>query len=429
MIKYKSKKYRSVVCTLLFLFLAMGAAADLQAQDYDLLLKGGHVIDPKNDIDSPMDVAIKDGIIARVAAGISERDAEQVVDVSGLYVTPGLIDLHSHNYYGTEPNRSYSNGFNAIPPDGFTFRSGVTTVVDVGGAGWRNFRHFKEQVIDRSQTRVLAFVNIVGEGMSGIHESNINDMDPRMTARAASRHSEIVGVKIAHFTGPEWRTTIQRAVEAGTLADVPVMVDFGGGRPSIEELFMELLRPGDIFTHVYHPGPHKEPVVDEDGRVKPFVFEAEKKGIVFDVGHGGGSFLFAHAIPSVEQGLLPTTISTDIHVGSMNAGMKDMANVMSKFINMGMSLQDVVLRSTWNPAMAIKTPELGHLSEGAEADIAVFRLQDGDFGFVDSREFKMQGSQKLETELTVRAGRIVWDLNGLSSPVWNSRTGLTRTGR
>lgn len=407
-----------IVSSLIFLIYVFSPHV-LQAQTYDLLLRGGHVIDPKNNIDRPMDVAIKDGTIARIRGNISASMAAKVIEVEGLYVTPGLIDLHSHNYYGTEPNRAYSNGFNALPPDGFTFRSGVTTTVDVGGAGWRNFYHFKTQVIDRSQTRVLAFINIVGDGMSGLPEQNLDDMNPRMTALAADRYSEIVGVKIAHYSGDEWRTTIERTVEAGKRADIPVMVDFGGGRPSIEELFMELLRPGDIFTHVYHPGPHKEPVVNDENTVKPFMFDALEKGIIFDVGHGGGSFLFAHAIPSVEQGLLPHTISTDIHAGSMNAGMKNMTNVMSKFINIGMSLEEVIAASTWKPAQVIKREDLGHLSEGAEADIVVLKLRDGEFGFVDARGNKMNGTQKLQAEMTLRAGDIVWDLNGLSAPFWN----------
>lgn len=404
------------VAALLFLSLLM--AGPVSAQSYDLLLKGGHLIDPKNGIDAPMDLAVRDGKVARVASSIPASSARRTVDVSGLYVTPGIIDLHAHHYYGTEPHRAYSNGFSSIPPDGFTFRAGVTTAVDVGGAGWRNFQHFKDQVIDRSRTRVLAFINIVGDGMSGLPEQNVEDMDPRMTALTARRHSEIVGVKIAHFSGDEWRTTIRRLVEAGEMADIPVMVDFGGGRPPIEELFLELLRPGDIFTHTYHPGPNKEPIVDEQGRVKPFVFEAEERGILFDVGHGAGSFVFSQAVPAIEQGLLPYTISTDIHVSSMNGGMKDQANVMSKFLNMGLTLQQVIERSTWNPALAIKRPDLGHLSEGAEADVAVFSIRTGEFGFVDVRGMRLDGDRKLEAELTLRAGQIVWDLNGLSAPHW-----------
>jgi dihydroorotase len=395
----------------------------LQAQAYDLLLKGGHVIDPRNGIDRPMDIAVSGRVIARVAADIPAADARRVVDATGLHVAPGFIDLHGHHYHGTVPNRAYSNSFSALPPDGFTFRSGVTTAVDVGGAGWRNFQHFKEQVIDRSRTRVLAFINIVGDGMSGLPEQNVEDMDPWMTSRVARAHPEIVGVKIAHFSGPQWRTTIERTVEAGRLAEVPVMIDFGGGRPSIQELFFELLRPGDIFTHAYHGGPQKEPIVGTDGRVKPFAFRAAERGILFDVGHGGGSFVFSQAIPAIEQGLLPYTISTDIHTGSMNAGMKDMANVMSKFLNMGMTVQDVILRSTWNPAQAIRRDDLGHLSEGAEADITVFRVHNGDFGFVDVSGWRLNGTQKLEAELTVRAGQIVWDLNGISHPEWDSFRG------
>jgi dihydroorotase len=393
--------------------------APIYGQAYDLLLKGGHVIDPRNGRDGPMDVAVSGRVIARVAQDIPASEARRVLDVTGMFVTPGVIDIHAHHYHGTVPHRYLSDSFTALAPDGFTFRSGVTTAVDVGGAGWRNFQHFKDQVIDRSRTRILAFINIVGDGMSGLPEQNVADMDPRMTALAALAHPEIVGVKIAHFDGPEWRTTIERTVEAGRLAEIPVMVDFGGGRPSIEELFLKLLRPGDIFTHVYHPGPHKEPVVGTDGRVKPFVFEAAARGILFDVGHGGGSFVFSQAIPAVEQGLPPHTISTDIHTGSMNAAMKDMANVMSKFLNLGLTLQEVILRSTWNPAVAIRREDLGHLSEGAEADIAVFALRSGDFGFVDVSGSRLDGSRKLEAELTVRAGQIVWDLNGIGSRPWD----------
>lgn len=393
-----------------------------QAQEFDLLLRGGHVIDPANGIDAVMDVAVKDGKIARVARSISPRTSNRVIDISGLYLSPGFIDLHGHHFYGTVPNRYLSNSFTAIPPDGFTFRAGVTTAVDAGGAGWRNFHLFKEQVIDRSRTRILSFINIVGDGMSGDAEQNLNDMDPKMTALVANRYPEIVGVKIAHYAGSDWRMTIERTVEAGRLADIPVMIDFGRGRPPIEELFMQLLRPGDLFTHAYHPGPHKESIVDENGRVKPFVFAAQEKGIIFDVGHGGGSFVFSQAVPAIEQGFLPNTISTDIHIGSMNAGMKDMANVMSKFLNMGMTIQEVIERATWNPALAIKSPQLGNLSEGSEADIAVFAIREGNFGFVDSRGSKLNGRLKIETELTIRAGRIVWDLNGRSSPEWNARS-------
>jgi dihydroorotase len=160
--------------------------------------------------------------------------------------------------------------------------------------------------------------------------------------------------------------------------------------------------------------------VDENGKVKPFVFDAQKRGIIFDVGHGGGAFSWRQAVPSMQQGFRPNVISTDLHSESMNGGMKDLSNVMSKFLNLGMSLQDVILRTTWNPATVIKRPELGNLSVGSEADIAVFSVRKGDFGFVDIRRTKIKGTQKLETEMTIRAGKIVWDLNGISMPLWDT---------
>jgi len=390
------------------------------AQQYDMLLKGGHVIDPKNSIDRVMDVAIAEGKIARVAENINPSTAEKVVEVEGFYVVPGLIDMHSHNFHGTEPDAYLSNSFTALPPDGFTFRVGVTTIVDVGGAGWQNFRTFKEQTIDRSKTRVLSFLNIVGSGMKGgPYEQNLNDMDAKMTGMVAQRHPEIVGIKVAHYAGPEW-DPVQRAVEAGEMAGIPVMVDFGGHIPplSLERLLMEELRPGDIFTHTFGHVPGRIPVVSERGKVRPYVWEAQKRGIIFDVGHGGGSFLFRQAIPALKEGFKPNTISTDLHTGSMNAGMKSQINVMSKFINMDMSLAEVIEASTWSPAKVIQREDLGHLSEGAVADVAVINLKEGEFGYVDSGGYRMDGTQKLECELTLREGNVVWDLNGLSRPYW-----------
>lgn len=411
---------------LLYLFLTFlwASATICPAQDIDMLLKGGHVIDPANNIDAVMDVAITDGKILEVNANINSNRAKTVVDAKGLYVTPGLIDIHGHHFWGTEPDAYLKNSFSALPPDGFTFRSGVTTVVDAGSPGWRNFRIFKEQTIDRSQTRVLAFINIVGAGMSGgAIEQNLGDMDAKLTAMVAQQYKQyIVGVKLAHYYGPEWIPT-ERAVEAGKIADIPIMVDFGGYNPplSIETLFMEKLRPGDIFTHCYAHVDRRIPVVDEKGKLRPFTLEAQKRGIIFDVGHGGGSFLFEQAIPAIEQGLKPNSISTDLHTGSMNAGMKDMINVMSKFLNMGLSLQEVIERSTKNPAEIIKRPELGNLSVGSEADVAVLNLLNGEFGFVDVRGWKMEGTQKLQCEMTIRAGRVVYDLNGLSRPLWKKQ--------
>ena len=395
-----------------------------QGQTIDLLLKGGHVIDPKNNIDGVMDVAISEGKISRVAQEISATNAKRVVDVEGFYVTPGLIDMHVHVFAGNDPDSYIANGHTSVSPDGFTFRAGVTTVVDAGSSGWRNFRMLKSQTIDRAQTRVLALLNIVGTGMFGrFEEQDVTDMNPVMAANMISKlYPEIlVGIKAAHYWGDF--TQVDRAVEAGKLANVPVMVDFGEHDPpnSIELLFMEHLRPGDIFTHTFSYGPkQRETIVDEDGRVKPFVFAAQKRGLIFDVGHGGGAFSWRQAVPAMRQGFKPDVISTDLHTQSMNGGMKDLANVMSKFINMGMSVQDAVLRTTVNPARVISRPDLGHLSPGSEADVAVFNLRRGDFGFLDVRGTKLKGNQKLEAEITIRAGKIVWDLNGTAAPVWEA---------
>lgn len=395
-----------------------------QSQDIDILLKGGHVIDPKNQVDGLMDVAISDGKILEVAQNIPEIRAGKVILLKGYYVTPGLIDMHVHVFNGHERGSYIANGPTSVPPDGFTFRSGVTTVVDAGSSGWKNFRQFKEQTIDISQTRVLALLNIVGVGMLGrFEEQNLDDMNPVMTSHMINKlYPEIlVGIKSAHYWGNF--TQVDRAVEAGELAQVPVMVDFGEHDPpnSIESLFMEHLRPGDIFTHTYSYGPtQRETVVDENGLVKPFVFEAQERGIVFDVGHGGGAFSWRQAVPAVKQGFIANVISTDLHIQSMNAGMKDLSNVMSKFMAMDLSLQDVVLRTTWNPAMVINRRDLGNLDKGAEADVSVFIIREGDFGFVDVRRRTIRGTKKLEAEMTIRAGKIVWDLNGISmSPYEN----------
>jgi dihydroorotase len=249
-------------------------------------------------------------------------------------------------------------------------------------------------------------------------------MNPVMNANMITRlyPDILVGIKSAHYWGDF--TSVDKAVESGKLANVPIIVDFGEHTPanSIESLFMKHFRPGDIFTHTFSEiRGGRESVVDEKSRkVKPFIFAAQKRGIVFDVGHGAGAFNFNQAIPALKQGFLPNTISTDLYSLSMNAALKDMSNLMSKFLAMGMSLQDVILRSTWNPANVIKRPDLGHLSAGAEADVAVFSLKTGKFGYQDVRRARIQGDKRLVAELTLRAGNIVWDLNGITVPVWVS---------
>jgi dihydroorotase len=388
------------------------------AQEYDLLLKGGHVIDPRSKLSALRDVAIKDGKIASVASGIEASRAFKSVDVSGLYVTPGLIDIHAHVYRPTV-GRTFGADSNAVYPDGFSFRTGVTTFVDPGGSGWRNFEDMKERIIDRSKTRVLAMINIVGRGSAGgRYEQDLGDMEVKPTAEMALKYKGlIVGVKSAHYAGPEWDPFV-RASEVGKIANIPVMVDFGTSRDrTIKELFEKHFRPGDIYTHCYAGGGRGEMI---KGKINPAIFAAQKKGIIFDIGHGGGSFVFRTAVQAFKEGFYPDSISTDLHVGSMNAGMKDMLNVMNKFLALGMSLDDIIIRATWNPAREIKHEELGNLSVGAIADVAVLRMEKGKFGFVDQHGARMAGTQRLAAEMTLKDGKIVYDLNGLARPEWST---------
>jgi dihydroorotase len=400
-------------------FLLLIAVVALAQPQYDLLIKGGRVIDAKNHISAVRDVAVRDHKIAEVAPKIPPSKAFKTIDATGLYVTPGLVDIHMHVYAGTGQRGAYSGDL-SLYPDGFTFRNGVTTAADAGSSGWRNFPDFKDRVIDRSKTRVLAFLNIVGHGMGGGNvEQNVDDMDPQATAQQAQRYpGVVVGIKTAHFAGPEW-VAVDRAVEAGKIASVPVMVDFGTFRPErpYQDLVLQHLRPGDISTHMYLGA---VPLLDDSGRLLPYLAEARKRGVIFDVGHGAGSFLFRQAVPAVRQGFPPDSISTDLHVSGMNGSLKDILNVMSKFLNMGETMDQVIAQSTWNPAREIKMENLGNLSVGAPADIAVLRLKSGRFGFVDINGARMKGTQKLECELTVRDGLVVYDLNGISRDEWKT---------
>ena len=256
---------------------------------YELLLRGGHVIDPRNAINAPRDVAIVKGKVAAVAPGIRPADASKTIDVAGLYVVPGLVDIHTHVYAGTGEKDSYA-GDNSVYPDGFTLRAGVTTIADAGSSGWRNFEDFKQRIVDRSQTRVLAFLNIVGHGMrGGAFEQDLDDMAVQPTVEMARRHRGlIVGVKTAHYAGPEW-TPVEAGGRSGSLADVPVMVDFGARRAErpVAELLTQKLRPGDIYTHVFS-GLRGEQ--DPSGRLNAALWDGRKRGVLFDVGHGAGSF-------------------------------------------------------------------------------------------------------------------------------------------
>jgi len=385
-----------------------------QAQDYDLLLKGGRLIDAKNKIDAKMDVAVKDGKISRVAADIPASAAKKVLDVSGLIVAPGLINIHTHVFAGSNPG--FSDGQSSQLPDAFAIRSGITTVVDAGTTGWRTFPEFKAKVIDPSITRVLAWINIFETGFSSGSgfEPDMGTVSVQKTVEAIQKYKEyIVGTRIGHYKGKSW-LPFERASEAAKIANTPLFVECHMPQYTLQEQ-LDHMRPGDIITHSFENVTERMTVVDEQGKVRPFVLDAQKRGVLFDVGHGGAGFWFNQAIPAFNQGLWPNSFGTDEHRTSMNSGMKNMLNVMSKYLNMGMSIPEVIARGSWNAAASIKREDLGNLSEGSVADIAVLSINNGKFGFVDSGQNRIQGDRKLEAELTVRAGRIVWDLNGLSA--------------
>ncbi|MEJ7605714.1 MAG: amidohydrolase/deacetylase family metallohydrolase [Telluria sp.] len=395
---------------LLFILCAVGL---LQAQPrYDLLLKNGHVIDPGNERDAVMDVAIEKGAIARVAPNIPSGQARKVIDAQGLYVTPGLIDLHAHvfGYRG------------AIFPDDTALLAGTTTVVDAGGAGWRTFDDLLERVIKPSRTRVLSLLNIVGHGMIGQKfEDDVTDMDPEKTAATIRKHRDhIVGIKLAHFGGEGW-VAVDRALAAGKLSSTPVMIDdkifTNSGRTSREKL-LDKMRPGDIHTHMYND--RQLEVLDRfNGKLHPYMLEARRRGVLFDLGHGAGSFLWPVATKAMAQGFAPDTISTDLHSSSIMLPESDMPNCISKLMALGMSLRDAVLRSTLNPAKAIgRYPELGTLGEGKIADVAMFRLRNGVFAYKDAWHKKRLDTRKLECVLTLRAGQLLHDKEGRGFPEW-----------
>ncbi|HZT33551.1 MAG TPA: amidohydrolase/deacetylase family metallohydrolase [Bryobacteraceae bacterium] len=386
-------------------------------QGFDLILKGGHVIDPRNGVDAVRDVAIRGGRIAAVEPGLPAGGATRTIDVSGLYVTPGLVDIHVHVFWGPRHGVT-ADGDHCVQPDAVGFRAGVTTMVDAGSAGWRDFPEFRRRVIDTAQTRVLAMINIVGVGMLGEDDAvdqNQFDMNPQLVADMARRNADVVvAIKSAHWRQKNF-ISVEKAVEAGNLANLPVMVDFGYFDKPYQVLVTDKLRSGDISTHFYR---WPAPLLDANGKVAEYLYVARKRGVKFDVGHGGGSFHFPNAEPLVRQGFWPDSISTDLHSGSINGAMINMLNVMSKFLALGVPLSEVIRESTSNPALEIRRPQLGHIGVGADADVAVLRLEHGKFGYVDVKGGRIEGSRRLGCEMTLRGGKIVFDFNGRAGVPW-----------
>ena len=376
---------------------------------YDLLINGGHVIDAANDIDAQMDLAIAGRVVAAVEPEIPESHARRVVDASGMYVIPGLIDIHAH-----------TTGFSgAMFPEEMCFPYGVTTMVDCGGSGWRTFDQFNNDVIKKSKVRVFALLNIVGQGMEGDVEQDINDMDAEATAAKIRQRSDIiVGVKVAHYQGRGWES-IDRGVEAARLSDSFCLVDQNAKPTRPFDEMLKRLRPGDGVTHCFGYG---KPMIGNDGKVKPHYIEARARGVKFDVGHGNNSFSFSMAVPAIEQGFPPDTISTDMHRMSLHTSRAQMTEVMSKFLAMGMPIAEVIARSTWEPAKWINHTELGTLTPGALADIAVLEFQDRPAGLSDSgptgyRIMKAEG--RLITQLTIKDGAVQFDYDGLAKDDWS----------
>src|SRR2546429_634685 len=398
-----------------------------QAPRYDLLLKGGHVIDPANHLDAVMDVAVLKDKIAAVEKDIPASQAGKVVNASGLYVTPGLIDIHFHIGHGGAPLNWFTPEARAhigplgIPAD-LALQSGVTTLVDAGTAGAETFLQEKEEVIDHAKVRVLAFLNIVANGMNGGLEQSVDQMDPKLCAETIKKYPDIiVGVKTAHFwTEEPWDAehipwaAVDRAIDCGNMTNVPVMFDFWP-RPerTYADLILKKMRPGDIHTHVFA---QQFPIILPDGKLNPIMAEARARGVIFDVGHGAGSFWFRNAVPAVKQGFVPDSMSTDLHTGDFT--VLSMSNVMSKFLNMGVTLSDLIRRATANPAHEIHRPELGTLSVGREADIAVLEELRGHFGYIDCGYAKMDGTLRIVAQMTIRGGRILYDPSGLSMVQW-----------
>ncbi len=393
--------------------------APLQNINPDLLLKGGHVLDPASGIDEALDVAITAGKVAGLARDIPAAGVGQVLDVSGCTVTPGLLDIHAHVFIGHARSRL------SLHPDAHTFASGVTTVVDTGTSGWRDFAQFKSEVIDHAKTRIFAFINIVGSGMGGAWEHDVNEMDPQPAAAAVDAYPNVTtGIKTAHYWAgqmfdaahPPW-AAVDNAVAAGRLCGKPVMVDFWPHpqyRP-YPQLILEKMRPGDIHTHVFA---QQFPVLDDLGLLQPYMRQARDRGVIFDLGHGAASFWYRNAVPAIEQGFLPDSISTDLHTGSMNGPVFDMLTTVNKCLAMGLSVAEVIARSTVAPAREIGHAELGTLRPGSDADVAVFRLERGHFRFPDCGRTVLESEQRLRCVATVRAGAVVYNPEGLGMPTW-----------
>ena len=366
---------------------------------YDTVIRGGHVIDPASGLSEVADVAIAGGTIAAVEAAIHPSMARDVIDATGKFVTPGLIDLHTHIYWGVT--------YWGIEPDPVAARSGVTTWLDVGSAGGYTWPGFRRYVVEPASVRVLALLNLSSIGLVAPtwELANLDYCDVELAKLMIEANRDlIVGIKARIDPNTTRGVGIRPLELARELADavsLPLMVHIGAGPPSLKEI-AAWLRPGDILTHCFTGRDNR--VIDDEGMVLPYMLVLKEAGVVFDIGHGTGSFSFETAVAMIDQGILPDVISTDIHQLAVQGPCFDMPTTLSKFLSLGMTLEQVVERATTAPAKAMRRPDLGTLAVGSPADVAVFQMETGDFTFQDIHLNERRGDRLLVNTLTMVGG-------------------------
>ncbi len=377
---------------------------------YDLLIKGGRVIDPSQQIDAVMDVALIFGKVARLAPDIPARQAREVIRAEGKIVTPGLIDIHCHVFPYVGPY--------GIQADPHCVHRGVTTVVDAGTSGYFTFPAFRRYDIERASTRIRALLHVVSIGMVTGSTPNMGELEdlrycvPRLAVeRALQNRDVIVGFKVRcskGYTGPNDVEGAKRARQAADEAGLPFMMHIGGSYSPLPELLAQM-KKGDVVTHCFNW--HPNGILDSNGKLLPAVLEARQRGVRFDVGHGAGSFSFDTAEKCLDQGFPPDTISTDLYMANVHGPVYDMPTTISKFLLLGMSLSDVIRLTTLHAVETFKFPEeIGTLKPGAEADVSIFEVQEGSFTFTDSDRNVRQGRQRLMPVVTVRGGKAFYPI-------------------
>lgn len=397
----------SLVCKLAPGWRELLASQSQSSASYDLLVKGGRVIDPSQGLSEERDIAISGTRIARVTAGIAETEARKVLNARGKIVTPGLIDIHVHVYDGVAPL--------GIPADPNCIAKGVTTVVDAGSAGAHTFPGLRKYVINVADTRVYALLNISIVGQSTFSPENphgelldLRYANPKLAIRTIEQNRDVIlGVKVRlskPIAADHDLAALGLAREAADAVQLPLMVHIGGTRSPLKDI-LSMLKKGDVITHSFHGG--ENGILDPKGRVLSEVRSAVERGVHLDVGHGAGSFSFDIAEKALKQELLPGTISSDVHQYNVNGPVFDLATTLSKFLHLGLTPDQVIERAATNPAHVFGFPKgLGTLREGAEADLALFSLSEGKFEFVDALKQKRIGERKLVPIATVKAGRI-----------------------